>query len=94
MDSLTLSQFRLTQKAGGVLGVVLRGEGTSFELYIETTYGPATLVKMRKLSNGEPDRRRFSDLEKALSLLQQVGIYEARIHSQQWKPKRPTGLSD
>ncbi|KVT75683.1 hypothetical protein WT25_01980 [Burkholderia territorii] len=87
MDFLTLSQFRLTQKAGGVLGVALRGEGTSFEVHIETTYGPAALVKTRTLTNGEPDRRRFSDLDKALSLLQQVGIYEVRIDSRQWKPK-------
>jgi hypothetical protein len=86
MQLLTLEQFRATQDAGGVLSVTLRGEGAAFEIQIETRRGFAKLVKARK-ARTDPEARRFADPRKALLLLRELGIREARIDSQQWRPE-------
>jgi hypothetical protein len=85
MQLLTLEQLRATQDAGGVLSVTLRGEGAAFEIEIETWRGLAKLVKARKARTA-PEPRRFADPRKALLLLRELGIREARIDSQQWRP--------
>jgi hypothetical protein len=86
MQLLTLEQLRATQDAGGVLSVTLRGEGAAFEIQIETRRGLAKLVKARK-ARTDPEARRFADPRKALLLLRELGISEARIDSQQWRPE-------
>ncbi|HLA33888.1 MAG TPA: hypothetical protein VJ001_03370 [Rhodocyclaceae bacterium] len=83
MQSLTLEQFRASHETGGVLSVTLKAEGASFEMQIETRRGMATLVKAR----GKGETRRFVDPRKALLLLRELGIREARIDSQQWRPE-------
>jgi len=83
MQLLTLEQFRSTNDAGGVLSVTLKAEGTGFEMQIETRRGMAKLVKSRDKS----EMRRFIDLRKALLLLRDLGILEARIDSQKWRPE-------
>ncbi len=82
MQRLTLEQFRASQDAGGVLSVTLKAAGAGFEVQIETSRGPAKLVKTR--SKDEP--RRFLDPRKALLLLRDLGIREAHIDGQQWRP--------
>lgn len=83
MQHLTLEQFRATNDAGGVLSVTLKAEGAGFEMQIETLRGMAHLVKSR--NKGE--MRRFLDPRKALLLLRDLGIREARIDSQKWRPE-------
>jgi hypothetical protein len=83
MQNLTLEQFRATNEAGGVLSVTLKAEGAGFEMQIKTRRGLAKLVKAR--DKGET--RRFLDVRKALLLLRELGIQEAHIDSQHWKPE-------
>ena len=83
MQNFTLEQFRATNAAGGVLSVTLRGDGAGFELQIETRRGLAKLVKARDKS----EIRRFLDPRKALLLLRDLGIREAHIDSQEWRPE-------
>jgi hypothetical protein len=83
MQHLTLEQFRSTNDAGGVLSVTLKAEGGSFEMQIETRRGLAKLVKSRDKS----EMRRFVDPRKALLLLRDLGIRQAHIDSQQWRPE-------
>jgi hypothetical protein len=83
MQNLTLEQFRATHAAGGVLSVTLKAEGASFEMQIETRRGAAKLVKARD----KAETRRFVDPRKALLLLRDLGIREAHIDSQQWRPE-------
>jgi hypothetical protein len=86
MQLLTLEQLRAAQDAGGVLSVTLRGEGAAFEIQIETRGGLAKLVKARNVRT-DPEARRFADPRKALLLLRELGIREARIDGQQWRPE-------
>jgi hypothetical protein len=86
MQLLTLEQLRAAQQAGGVLMVTLYGEGAAFVIQIETRRGPAQLVKARR-AHTSPEVRRFADPRKALLLLRDLGILEARIDSQQWRPE-------
>lgn len=86
MQTLTLEQLRATQEAGGVLTVTLRGEGAAFEVQVETRRGLAKLIKARK-ARTEPEARRFADPRKALLLLRELGIREAHIDSQKWRPE-------
>lgn len=86
MQLLTLEQLRATQQAGGVLMVTLHGDGATFVIHIQTRRGLAMLVKARK-ARTEPEVRRFADPRKALLLLRDLGIVEARIDSQQWRPE-------
>jgi hypothetical protein len=83
MQHLTLEQFRATNNAGGVLSVTLKADGAGFEMQIETRKGIAKLVKARD----RHDPRRFIDPRKALLLLRDLGIWEAHIDGQQWRPE-------
>ena len=83
MQHLTLEQFRATHDAGAVLSVTLKAEGAGFEVQIETLRGLAKLVKTRD----KGDTRRFIDPRKALLLLRDLGIQEAHIDSQRWRPE-------
>lgn len=82
MQSLTLEQFRATNDAGGVLSVTLQADGASFEVRIETRRGMARLVKAR----ARDEARRFLDPRKALLLLRDMGIREAHLDGQRWRP--------
>lgn len=83
MQQMTLEQLRATNSAGGVLSATLKAIGAAFELRIETRRGWATLVKTRD----KEDARRFLDPRKAMLLLRDIGIREARIDGQEWRPE-------
>jgi hypothetical protein len=83
MQHLTLEQLRATNDAGAVLSVTLKAEGAGFEVQIETRRGLAKLVKTRN----KDDTRRFLDPRKALLLLRDLGIREAHIDGQKWRPE-------
>lgn len=85
MQHMTLEQFRATQDSGGVLSVTLMADGPGFEVQIETRRGMATLVKTRD----KACTRRFVDPRKAMLLLRDMGIREARINGQDWRPEEP-----
>ncbi|WP_033365799.1 hypothetical protein [Bordetella sp. FB-8] len=86
MQLLTLEQLRATQEAGAVLSVTLHGAGAAFEIQIETRRGLAKLVKARA-ARSAPQVRRFTNVNNALLLLRELGIREARIDGQQWRPE-------
>jgi hypothetical protein len=82
MQTLTLDQLRSTHATGAVLGITLRAVGPSFEIEVETRGGPAVLVTTRA-----KEARHFADPRKALLLLRELGINEARIDSHHWRPE-------
>ena len=83
MQLLTVDQLKATYEAGAVLSVTLLGDGGGFELQIETRRGLAKLVKSRQ----KGEMRRFVDPRKALLMLREIGIREARIDSEKWRPE-------
>lgn len=83
MQNLTMDQFRTSHDTGAVLSVTLIANGGAFEIQIETRRGLAKLIKLRP--KNEP--RRFVDVRKALMLLRELGIREARIDCQKWRPE-------
>ncbi len=83
MHRLTLDQFRTTFETGGILSVVLVAQGGVFHIEAETSKGHAVLIKART-----PELRQFRDATKALSLLREIGIREARVDARQWQPEQ------
>jgi hypothetical protein len=83
MQHYTLDQFRALSESGGVVGVTLRGNGGSFYIEVETRRGDAVLVPQRGKSP-----RRFPDPRRALTLLRDLGISEARIDARDWRPEQ------
>lgn len=83
MQHYTLDQLRALSESGGVIGVTLRGSGGSFYIEAETPRGEAVLVPQRSKSP-----RRFPDPRKALALLRELGIREARIDARDWQPEQ------
>jgi hypothetical protein len=83
MQHYTLDQFRALSESGGVIGVTLRGNGGSFYIEAETRRGEAVLVPQRSKSP-----RRFPDPRKALALLRELGICEAKIDARDWRPEQ------
>lgn len=82
MRVLTLEQFRATVEAGGVLGVTLKAQGGAFYLDIETRRGDAVLITTR-----EKKPRAFADPRRALLLLRDVGVREAKVDTKLWRPE-------
>ncbi len=74
MHHLTLSQFRTTLDTGGIFSVALVGQGGSFFIQAETRKGDAVLTKARGY-----ELREFRDITKALRLLRELGVCEARV---------------
>lgn len=83
MHKLTLEQFRTTFETGGILSVALVAHGGVFHVEAETRKGSAILTKART-----PDLRQFRDVTKALGLLREIGIHEARVDTRQWRPEQ------
>lgn len=83
MQHCTLDQFRALSESGGVVGVTLRANGGSFYIEAETRRGGAVLVPQRG-----KNPRRFPDPRRALSLLREMGICEARIDARDWRPEQ------
>lgn len=83
MHYLTLSQFRTTLDTGGILSVALIGQGGSFFIQAETRKGDAVLTKARG-----SELRQFRNATKALYLLRELGVREARIDARNWRPEQ------
>lgn len=85
MQSMTLEQLRTASKAGGVLGVTLKGRGAAFFVQISTRNGSgAVLAKARSV---EP--RCFGNPAAALNVLRDVGITTCQVDASEWNPAEP-----
>ena len=82
MQRLNLEQFRITTETGGILSVSIVGEGGAFHIEAETRRGNIELAKSRGNL-----RREFRDATKALTLLREIGIREARVDTRNWRPE-------
>lgn len=82
MHKLNLDQFRTTIETGGVISVALVAQGGVFHIEAETRKGSAVLTKARG-----PMLREFRDVTKALGLLRELGIQEARVDARDWRPE-------
>ncbi len=79
---MTLEQLRATARAGGVVGVTLKGQGSGFFMEIATRSGQdAFLVKARST---EP--RRFGNPNSALIVLRDIGITVTQLDTTNWNP--------
>lgn len=83
MLQMTLSQFRTTVEAGGILSVTLKGQGPGFAILGKTRRGEAVLIDQRK-----KQPRLFADLRKALGLLRELGIRKASVDAEAWQPEQ------
>lgn len=83
MLHLNLDQFRTTTETGGVLSVSLVAQGGEFHIEAETRRGSAVLTKARS-----KDFRQFRNVTKALALLRELGIREAKIDARNWRPEQ------
>lgn len=83
MQQLTLAQFRATVEAGGVLTVTLKAQGAAFALQAETRRGDAVLVDSRRKLP-----RMFADPRKAMLLLRDLGIRNAKLDADAWRPEQ------
>lgn len=84
MREMTLEQFRSSVETGGILSVTLKADGGSFYVNAETRNGDeAVLVTTRDKSP-----RSFADLRKAMLLLREMGILDARIDAKAWNPEQ------
>lgn len=82
MNALTMNQLKASVESGGIVGATLRATGASFFIIAETRKGEAVLVGAK---NKEP--RAFANLNKAILLLRDFGIFDAKIDSTQWQPE-------
>lgn len=82
MHSMTLEQFRVTVRVGGVTGVTLKGQGNGFFVEIATRSGDGAFLA--KARSSEP--RRFGNPASALLVLRAAGVAIARIDATHWSP--------
>jgi hypothetical protein len=84
MQHLTLEQFRATVESGGVMAVTLKAQGAVFAVQAETrSGGDAVLVDTRR-----KQPRMFADPRKAMMLLRDLGIRDAKLDTQSWRPEQ------
>jgi hypothetical protein len=83
MHLYTLEQFRTTTETGGMLSVSIIAQGGTFHIVGETRRGNASLIKTR---GKEP--REFRDATRALALLRELGIREAKVDTRNWRPEQ------
>lgn len=84
MQTMTLEHLRAAARAGGVVGVTLKGQGSGFFMEIATRSGQhATLSKARSA-----DPRRFGSPSSALIVLRDVGITVAQLDATHWNPNQ------
>ncbi len=68
MHSMTLEQLRATARAGGIVGVTLKGHGSGFFMEIATRSGNDAILS--KARSSEP--RRFGSPSSALIVLREI----------------------
>jgi hypothetical protein len=83
MRYVTLDQLRLAAETGAILSVTLRAQGVGFYLHAEPRSGDEMVLMTTR--GREP--RAFGDVRKALMVLRELGIREARIDTRQWNPE-------
>lgn len=83
MHNLTLDQFRTTLETGGVLSVSLVAQDGEFHIEAETRRGNAVLTKARS-----KEFRQFRNVTKALALLRELGVREAKVDTRNWRPEQ------
>lgn len=82
MKTLDVSQATAAAHAGGVLSAILKGEGGSFYVELETrTAGTAVLVTS---NNRQP--RAFRNPVKALEVIRELGLQTGRFSLEAWRP--------
>lgn len=82
MKTLDVSQAAAAAHAGGVLSAVLKAEGGSFYVELETrTAGTAVLVTS---NNRRP--RAFRNPVKALEVIRELGLQSGRFSLEAWRP--------
>ncbi|QHQ29956.1 hypothetical protein XACN24_15755 (plasmid) [Xanthomonas albilineans] len=79
---MTIEQLRIANRAGGVAGVTLKGQGGVFLVQITTRNGDAVLAKAR---GTEP--RRFGNPASAINVLCDVGITIGSFDASEWHPE-------
>lgn len=79
MEHFTLEQLRAAIASGAVLSITLEGVGDAFAVRITMRRGAAVLVAT---NTGRP--RSFADPRRALLLLKELGIVEAKIDTRGW----------
>ena len=84
MQSMTLDQLRATARAGGVVGVTLKGQGGGFFMEIATRSGQDAILS--KARSAEP--RRFGSPSSALIVLRDIGIAVAQLDATHWSPNQ------
>lgn len=88
MQQLTLEQFRATVESGGVMAVTLKAQGAAFAVQAETRRGgDAVLVDSRR-----KQPRLFVDPRKAMLLLRDMGIRNAKLDTESWRPEQASLL--
>lgn len=87
MQQLTLEQFRATVEAGGVIAVTLKAQGAAFAVQAETRRGDAILVDSRR-----KQPRMFMDPRKAMLLLRDMGILNAKLDADAWRPDQADAM--
>lgn len=82
MKTLDVSQATAAAQAGGVLSAILKAEGGSFYVELETrTAGTAVLVTS---NNRRP--RAFRNPAKALEVIRELGLQSGRFSLEAWRP--------
>lgn len=82
MKTLDVSQATAAAQSGGVLSAILRAEGGSFYVELETrTAGTAVLVTS---NNRRP--RAFHNPVKALEVIRELGLQTGRFSLEAWRP--------
>lgn len=84
MQSMTLEQLRASARAGGVVGITLKGQGGGFFMEIATRSGHDAILS--KARSAEP--RRFGSPSTALIVLRDVGIAVAQVDATHWNPNQ------
>lgn len=82
MQSITLEQLRAANDAGGVSGVILKGEGGAFLVQIDTRSGSGALLS--KARSTEP--RRFGNPLAAFNVLREIGITVGQFDATDYDP--------
>lgn len=82
MKTLDVSQATAAAHAGGVVSAILKAEGGSFYVELETrTAGTAVLVTS---NNRRP--RAFRNPVKALEVIRELGLQTGRFSLEAWRP--------
>jgi len=81
---LPLDQFKTTVNTGGISSVTVKAQGAIFIIEADSQKGGKVLLIKSKGN----ELREFRDSHKALLLLWELGIREAKIDARNWHPEQ------